>query len=300
MPEGRQRKRFAVMFEDDRRGIERRMDELLPPASEPPQSLHGSMRYAALGAGKRIRGVLCIQAHRLLGDAYPAAVLDAACALEYLHAYTLVHDDLPALDDDDTRRGRPSCHVEFGEAGAILAGDALQAFAFEVLAGCRHAPPGRVLRAVRILASAAGSRFLVGGQVADLEGEHIEPDPDRIEFIHTRKTAALISAALAVGAVLAGCSQPRLGAISEAGREVGLAFQIVDDLLDISGSEQAVGKGLRKDSRRGKMTWPACHGEALSRGTAQGLVEAAAGRARNLGDTGYLEYLFRLVVDRTS
>lgn len=283
----------------DRSLIETRMDELLAD-DETPASLLGAMRYSALGGGKRIRGIFCLEAHRLFGDPYPGDALRAACALEYLHAYTLIHDDLPALDDDDTRRGRPSCHVEFGEATAILAGDALQAHAFETLSGCGEAPADRVLAAVRILSRTAGPRLLVGGQAADLEAEGAVPDRETVLFIHRRKTGALIAASLGVGAILAGCAGEPLGKLLRAGDEIGLAFQIADDLLDLAGSEREVGKGLRKDAKKGKMTWPSCCGQAASRETARELVSTAIGRVEALGDARYLECLFRLVVDRVS
>lgn len=291
---------FEERFAEDRRSIERRMDELLPAEIEPPVSLHRAMRYASLGGGKRIRGLFCLEAHRLFGDPFPRDALRAACAMEFLHAYTLVHDDLPALDDDDTRRGRPACHVEFGEAGAVLAGDALQAHAFETLSGCAAAPSKNVLTSIRILARAAGSRLLVAGQVADLEAEHAQPDRDTVRFIHERKTGALIAASLGVGAALAGCDGGRLDELMRSGAEVGLAFQIVDDLLDLTGSVQAVGKGLRKDDKKGKMTWPSCCGQAASRETARELVSTAIGRLEAFGETMYLESLYRVVIDRVS
>jgi geranylgeranyl pyrophosphate synthase len=290
----------AKQLSNDRSLIEAAMNDLLPGAEEKPASLHRAMRYAALEGGKRIRGIFCLAAHRLFGDPHPDDALRAACSVEFLHAYTLIHDDLPALDDDETRRGKPSCHVAFGEAGAVLAGDALQALAFETLAGCETATPACVLSALRILAHDAGSLQLVGGQTADLEAERAEPDPVKVRFIHERKTGALVAASLGIGAALAGCSPTQLAELRRSGAETGLAFQIVDDLLDLTGSEGAVGKGLRKDAKKGKMTWPSCCGQAASRETARELVETAIGRVKALGDAGYLEYLYRLVVDRVS
>ncbi len=284
----------------DRSAIERRMDELLPPAGERPGPLHEAMRYSSLGGGKRFRGILCLQAHRIFGDPHPEDALSAAAAIEFLHAYTLVHDDLPALDDDDTRRGKPSCHAKFGEATAILAGDALQALAFETLSACTGPNPEDVTLSVWMLATAAGSRFLVGGQSADIDGEGKEPEPGLVEFIHTRKTAELISVSMKIGAALASAEMDMIELIGETGRAVGLAFQIVDDLLDIEGSEKKVGKGLRKDAESGKITWPSSYGVESSRVTARRLVEEAVEKAVSMGDDGYLEYLFRLVADRTS
>ena len=284
----------------DRLFIDEKMNELLPDGNERPAALHEAMRYSSLGGGKRFRGILCLQAHRMFGEPHPGDSLAAAAAIEFLHAYTLIHDDLPALDDDDTRRGNPSCHVRFDEATAILTGDALQALAFETLAACSGANPADVTLAVWMLAVAAGSRLLVGGQYADMDGEGQDPEPGLVEFIHTRKTAELISVSLRIGAALASAGMEEIELIGDAGREAGLAFQIVDDLLDVEGSEEKVGKGLRKDIKRGKITWPSSYGVGSSRETAARLIEGAGEKARSLGDDGYLEFIFRLVVDRTS
>ena len=234
---------------EDRSLIERKMENILPGARVRPASLHEAMRYSSLEGGKRFRGILCLQAHRIFGDPHPGDSVAAAASLEFLHSYTLIHDDLPALDDDDTRRGRPSCHVRFGEAVALLAGDALQALAFETLSSCTGANPEDVTLSTWMLASAAGSRFLVGGQAADMEGEGHDPEPGLVEFIHLRKTAELISVSLRIGAALASAGMEEIEIIGEAGRDAGLAFQIIDDLLDMEGSEDAVGKGLRKDMK---------------------------------------------------
>jgi geranylgeranyl pyrophosphate synthase len=236
----------------------------------------------------------------MFGDPHPGDSLSAAASIEFLHSYTLIHDDLPALDDDDTRRGRPSCHVQFDEATAILTGDALQALAFETLSACSGANPADVTLSVWMLASAAGSRLLVGGQYADIEGEGHDPEPGLVDFIHARKTAELISVSLKIGAALASAGLEEIELIGEAGRDVGLAFQIVDDLLDLEGSEESVGKGLRKDIKRGKITWPSSYGVESSRMTAARLVDEAVIKTASLGDDGFLEYLFRLVIDRTS
>jgi len=284
----------------DRSSIEGKMDEIMPDASERPATLHEAMRYASLEGGKRFRGALCLQAHRMFGEPHPGDSLSAAAAIEFLHAYTLIHDDLPALDDDDTRRGRPSCHVRFDEATALLAGDALQALSFETLSACSGANPEDVTLSVWMLASAAGSRLLVGGQAEDIEAEGREPEPGIVDYIHLRKTAELISVSLRIGAAIASAGMEEIELIGEAGREAGLAFQIVDDLLDLEGTEEKVGKGLRKDIKKGKITWPSSYGVESSRETAARLIEGAVEKARTLGDDGYLEFLFRLVVDRTS
>jgi len=284
----------------DRKAIERRMDEILPPASERPAALHEAMRYSALAGGKRFRGILCLQAHRIFGDPHPGDALSAAASIEFLHAYTLIHDDLPALDDDDTRRGMPSCHVRFGEATALLAGDALQALAFETLSACNGANSEDVTLSVWMMAAAAGSRLLVGGQAEDMEGEGAEPVPGLVDFIHLRKTAELISVSLRIGAALASAEMEEIELIGDAGREAGLAFQIADDLIDLEGSEAKAGKGLRKDIKRGKITWPSSYGIDASRAAAARLSAGAAEKARSLGDDGFLDFLFRLAADRAS
>lgn len=286
-------------FERDRLAINAGLDGLLPPESEPPVSLHRAMRHSVLSGGKRLRGLLCLASHRLFGDPEPRAALEAACALEFLHTYTLIHDDLPTIDDDDTRRGNPTCHVLFGEAVALLAGDALQALAFETLASC-GAPDGAVNEGLRLLANTAGSRYLVGGQVADLEGEGLDPTEERVAFIHLRKTAALIATSLELGALLAGAARSDLKEMREIGRNIGFAFQIADDLLDLEGSEDLVGKGLRKDEKRGKITHPAFYGTVRSRDIARGMIGDSIDRIGRYTGGGYLQKLFALITDRVS
>lgn len=290
---------FDRRLVEDRSRINDRLDRLLPEAGLEPVSLHGAMRHSVLSGGKRLRGVLCIAAHDLFGGTAPDASLDAACALELLHAYTLIHDDLPALDDDDTRRGRPSCHIAYGEAVAILAGDALQALAFQTLSSC-GAGADDVLKAVELLSVTAGSLYLVGGQVADLEGEGQEATEERIDFIHTRKTAELIAASLGIGAILAGAGRNEVDYMLTLGRDAGLAFQIVDDLLDLGGDESLVGKGLRKDMKKGKITHPALYGADKSREIAIGLIRTAVERIERGGEGDYLRYLLSLIIERAS
>jgi geranylgeranyl diphosphate synthase type II len=290
---------LEARFAGDRHAVEERLAAILPPESEPPESLHGAMRYATIGGGKRIRAVLCLGAHRLCGDPFPDAALDAGCAIECLHAYTLIHDDLPAIDNDDVRRGKPSCHKRYGEAIAILAGDALQALAFESVGRCA-APPANVGEAVRILSRAAGSRFLVGGQVADVETAGRDGTEELVRFIHSRKTAELIAASLSIGAALAGSPERTRTEIHDIGRAAGLAFQIIDDILDVEGIAERVGKTLRKDGKRGKITYPACLGIDRSRETAGRLIADAERGIRGLGDEGYLQYLFSLIAERSS
>ncbi|MBN2185722.1 MAG: polyprenyl synthetase family protein [Candidatus Krumholzibacteriota bacterium] len=280
--------------------VEKRLDMLLPSESELPVSLHKAMRYSTLQGGKRLRAILCIWGHRLAGNSYPEEALDAACAIECLHAYTLIHDDLPSIDDDGLRRGLPSCHIRFGEAIALLAGDALQALAFEILSRGARVPDENRIYAIGILSKAAGSRMLVGGQVADLEGEGKRPTEDMVKFIHRRKTAELISASISVGAALETIEPEMIEEIADIGRKAGLAFQIVDDILDQEGDASVVGKGLRKDDKRGKITWPAAFGMASSRDTARALVDECKSRIRALGDDGDLEKLFEYILERIS
>jgi len=290
---------FGKRLAEDRRAVDRRLAAILPDENEAPASLHGAMRYATLDGGKRLRAVLCLAGQRLCGDGHPEGALDAACAIECLHAYTLVHDDLPAIDNDDLRRGKPSCHKRFGEAVAILAGDALQALAFDILSRA-SAPPDNVSEAVRILARAAGSRYLVGGQVADVEGEGAEPSEERVLFIHTRKTAELIAASLSIGAAIAGAPERTRTEIHRIGRGAGLAFQIVDDILDLTGDAGEVGKALRKDDKKRKLTHPAHFGLQGSRETASRLIADATRRIRDRGDDGYIEHLFAMIAERSS
>jgi geranylgeranyl diphosphate synthase type II len=290
---------YSARLATDRSRINERLDDLLPREDTEPVSLHEAMRHSVLSGGKRMRGIFCIAVHALFGNPRPEAALDAACALELLHAYTLIHDDLPALDDDDTRRGRPSCHAVYGEAVSILAGDALQALAFQTLAGCR-ADNAAVLEAISLLSRAAGSRYLVGGQVADLEGEEQEATEEKVQFIHMRKTAELIAASFGIGAVLAGAERGDVDEMLAAGRDAGYAFQIVDDLLDLGGDAQVVGKELRKDMKKGKITHPAVHGANGSRDTAKGLIRSALEAVERRKEHGYLRHLLALIVERVS
>jgi geranylgeranyl diphosphate synthase type II len=253
--------------------IEDALDRNLPPADRPPQSVHAAMRWSVLGGGKRLRPALVLLGARAAGGD-EASVLGIACAVEYLHTYSLIHDDLPAMDDDDFRRGRPSCHRKFDEATAILAGDALNTHAFGLIA--TTAPDRtRVADLVAELAGAAGTEGMVGGQVADLEAEGQTPDEERVRSIHERKTAALIAASLRMGAIAVGGSPALVSDLGEFGRRLGLAFQIVDDVLDEVGTAEELGKTPGKDRAEGKMTYPAAIGAAGSRRRAESLVRDA-------------------------
>jgi geranylgeranyl diphosphate synthase type II len=266
-----------------------------------PAHLAEAIRYALLGPGKRLRPQLVLMAAEACGGSIEAA-MPAACAIEMVHAYSLVHDDLPAMDDDDLRRGRPTCHKRFGEAVAILVGDALLARAFEVLAG-EVQPPAAAARCCAILAQAGGATALVGGQAADLQQAE-NPDPvsngiNDLQAIHDRKTGALFVAALELGGVVAGASAYQLAALHGYGQRVGLAFQITDDLLDVAGDAAAVGKRVAKDSENGKLTFPAVLGIEESRRRAAELIDEACDIIEVLGPTAEpLVALARFVCSR--
>jgi geranylgeranyl diphosphate synthase type II len=255
--------------------VDAALERLLPPESAAPQSIHRAMRYSVLAPGKRLRPVLVIAGAEAVGGR-AADVLDTACALELIHAYSLIHDDLPAMDDDDYRRGRLTNHKVFGEALAILAGDALLTLAFRLVAGNAArvlTTPAVVGAVVAEVADAAGTDGMVGGQVVDIESEGKTIAPEMLDYIHLRKTAALIRAALRVGAVLAGARAEQVEAISRAGQALGLAFQIVDDILDVEGNLAELGKTAGSDDRKQKATYPSLHGLEKSKERARALIE---------------------------
>jgi len=243
--------------------VDGRLDRLVPPESEPPETIHRAMRYSLFAGGKRIRPILCMEAARTVSDS-PDGVAACACSLELIHTYSLIHDDLPALDNDDYRRGKPTNHKVFGDAMAILAGDALLTLAFQVLAELA-APDDRKAKLIAELAAAAGTvGGMIGGQVADLEGEGKAPNAQLLETIHRAKTGALLRASLRMGAIFAGASEDQYAALSCYGEHVGLAFQIVDDILDVEASSAALGKTAGKDAQQHKITFPAVYGLAAS------------------------------------
>ncbi|MGD9721658.1 MAG: polyprenyl synthetase family protein [Pirellulales bacterium] len=262
-----------------------------------PDALREAMRYSLLAPGKRLRPMLVLAAAEACrGDA--AAALPAACAVEMVHTYSLVHDDLPAMDDDDLRRGRPTCHKQFGEALAILAGDALLTLAFEVLARDVH-PAAAAAESCRVLAQAAGACALVGGQADDLALQFSAGTLDTLEAIHRRKTGAMLLAALQLGAVAAGADDDARAALTHYGQCIGLAFQIADDLLDVRGDAGALGKRVAKDSTRGKLTYPALLGVEHSERRAAELVrEACAALEPLASDAEPLHALAHYIVER--
>ena len=262
-----------------------------------PEHLREAIRYSLLAPAKRLRPTLVLLGAEACGGSREAA-MPAACAIEMVHTYSLIHDDLPCMDDDDMRRGLPTCHKRFGEGIAVLAGDALLALAFETLAR-DVTPPDVAASCCAVLANAAGATQLVGGQADDLAGEFFGGNLDRLESIHARKTGAMFLAAMHLGALVAGATVRQRRALEEYGRRLGLAFQIADDLLDVQGDATAMGKGVRKDAERGKLTFPAVLGIEESRRRAEALIAEACAALEPLGERARpLESLARYVLER--
>jgi geranylgeranyl diphosphate synthase, type II len=261
-----------------RRLVDRALRQLLAGGDGAfPRTLDKAMRYSLFSGGKRVRPILALASGEAVG-APSARVLPFACALEMIHAYSLIHDDLPAMDDDDLRRGKPTNHVVFGEAMAILAGDGLLTEAFRIMAeGALQRGVDRTaaLRAVREVAGGAGAAGMVGGQVADLEAEGKMPTPTLVEYIHTRKTAALIGAAVRVGALIGGAKPGQFARLNRYGAAVGLAFQVADDILDVEGETDTTGKRVGRDAELQKATYPAALGMATAKCRAQQLLDDA-------------------------
>jgi len=250
------------------RKVDRALDRCVPPESAPPEIIHKAMRYSLFAGGKRIRPILCMEAAYAVSDC-PDGIETAACTLELIHTYSLIHDDLPALDNDDLRRGRPTCHKVFGDAMAILAGDALLTLAFQVLSKL-HCDAACRVKLVEELSTASGTvGGMIGGQVNDLEGEGKHPTAHLLESIHRAKTGALLRASVRMGAIYAGADDRQLSAISEYGEHAGLAFQIVDDILDVEQPSEALGKTAGKDAEQKKITFPAVYGIERSRQMAE-------------------------------
>jgi geranylgeranyl diphosphate synthase, type II len=253
------------------------LDRLLPGADQAPISIHRAMRHSVFAGGKRLRPVLCMEAARMIASSgeIPSGAEDLGAAIEMLHTYSLIHDDLPALDNDDLRRGKPTCHVVYGEAIAILAGDALQTQAYEVLAGLQCSP-AQTVRIVRAIAQATGTvEGMIGGQVMDLEGEEQKPTPELVEAIHRAKTGALIRVSMVSGGIFAGGAAEDIARLETFGRKAGLAFQITDDVLDMTQDSSQLGKTAGKDVASEKATWPAVYGVEQSIRDAGRLIEEA-------------------------
>lgn len=275
------------------------LERLLPPATQYPVSIHRAMRHSVFAGGKRLRPILCTEAGRMLDGSLPTGIEELGAALEMLHTYSLIHDDLPALDNDDLRRGRPTCHKAFGEAIAILAGDALQTQAYETLARL-YCPADARVRIIEEIAHGTGTvDGMIGGQVVDLEAEHIKPDLQMLEYIHRSKTAALITASVVSGGLYAGADVETVEKLRSFGKSIGLAFQIVDDVLDVTQTSEQLGKTAGKDTAAEKATYPSLFGIDESLRKADSLVQAADTALDNFGaraDT--LKALARFLVER--
>jgi geranylgeranyl diphosphate synthase type II len=263
------------ILEQGRQTADAALEKLLPQASQHPTSIHQAMRHSVFAGGKRLRPILCMEAGRMIAGTSPSGIENVGAALEMLHTYSLIHDDLPALDNDDLRRGRPTCHKAFGEAIAILAGDALQTQAYEVLAQVACAPEARVA-IIREIAHATGTiEGMIGGQVVDLEAEHTKPDLATLQYIHRSKTAALLTASVVSGGMYAGATAEQISKLRGFGQGIGLAFQIVDDVLDVTQTSEQLGKTAGKDSAAEKATYPALFGIEESLRKADALVSEA-------------------------
>lgn len=263
--------------------IDEELDRYLPQPDEAPETLCEAMRYSVFAGGKRLRPILVMAAAEAVGKD-KELVLPTACALEFIHTYSLIHDDLPAMDDDDLRRGKPTCHKVYGEAMAILAGDALLTRAFEVISKNREVPgvdDAAVVRVIQIVAHGAGCSGMVGGQVADLEAEGKPADKDTMLYIHANKTGALFKAALCAGAVLAGADEEAIAALERYGEQFGLAFQITDDILDVEGKTELIGKPVGSDYKNQKATYPSIYGLEKSYRMAEESVAQAVDALRN-------------------
>jgi geranylgeranyl diphosphate synthase type II len=275
------------------------LDRLIPLETQQPESIHKAMRHSVFAGGKRLRPVLCMEAGRMIAGALPRKIEELGAALEMLHTYSLIHDDLPALDNDDLRRGRPTCHKVFGEALAILAGDALQTQAYEVLARLECPAEARV-RIIEEIARGTGTLDgMIGGQVVDLEAEHTHPTAEMLEYIHRSKTAALITASLVSGGLYAEAKNSEVGKLRAFGQSIGLAFQIVDDVLDVTQTSEQLGKTAGKDTAAQKVTYPALFGIEGSERKADSLVSAAFSELESFGERAEtLKELARYLVER--
>jgi geranylgeranyl diphosphate synthase, type II len=266
--------KLPAFFEEDRIAVDAALDRLLPAEGTQPTSIHQAMRYSVFAGGKRIRPMLCLETARIFGaDVDP--VLHPACAIEFIHTYSLIHDDLPALDNDDLRRGKPTCHKQFGEAAAILAGDALLTLAFATIAATPVDAARRIAMVAEVAGAAGTVKGMVGGQVADLEAEGKRVAPKKLEFIHRSKTAALIRASVTSGALCAGASDDDVVRLRKFGESIGWAFQVTDDILDVEESSAALGKTAGKDIAQQKATYPAVYGLERSHEIANQLATRA-------------------------
>jgi geranylgeranyl diphosphate synthase, type II len=286
-------------LEQGRSSTDAALERLLPAATQYPTSIHRAMRHSVFAGGKRLRPILCMEAGRMVNGSLPRGIEDLGAALEMLHTYSLIHDDLPALDNDDLRRGRPTCHKAFGEAIAILAGDGLQTQAYEVLARLVCPAEARVRIIAEIARGTGTIDGMIGGQVVDLEAEHTRPDLKMLEYIHRSKTAALITASVVSGGLYAAAEEQAVSQLRSFGQSIGLAFQIVDDVLDVTQTSEQLGKTAGKDTAAEKATYPALYGVDESIHKADTLVETACAALKSFGaraDT--LKSLAHFLVER--
>ena len=279
--------------------VDQVLARLLPADTQYPVSIHQAMRHSMFAGGKRIRPILCMEAGRMVAGSLPVGIEELGATLEMLHTYSLIHDDLPALDNDDLRRGRPTCHKVFGEAIAILAGDAFQTQAYEVMARLKCPAEARV-RIIEEIARGTGTvDGMIGGQVADLEAERTKPDAARLQYIHRAKTAALITDSVVSGGLYGGADDQQVARLRSFGQSIGLAFQIVDDVLDVTQTSEQLGKTAGKDTVAEKATYPALFGIDESINKADQLVKDAFGALDSFGDRAEtLKELARFLVER--
>ena len=290
--------KLPAYFEEDRLEVDASLDRLMPAAAAQPPSIHEAMRYSVFAGGKRIRPILCLETARLF-DANVAPAHYPACAIEFIHTYSLIHDDLPALDDDDLRRGKPTNHKKFGEATAILAGDALLTLAFETIAATPVDADRRVAMLTEISAAAGTINGMVGGQVADLEAEGKRVTAEELEYIHRSKTSALIRSSISSGALCAGASPDDVARLRRFGELIGLLFQVTDDILDVEESSAALGKTAGKDIAQQKATYPAVHGLERSHQIANELAAKAVAELAPYSDhAGRLREIAEYLVQR--
>jgi geranylgeranyl diphosphate synthase type II len=270
-------------FEEDRLAVDSSLERLMPAETAAPVSIHTAMRYSVFAGGKRIRPILCLETARIFGEDVAHAHFPG-CAIEFIHTYSLIHDDLPALDNDDLRRGKPTCHKKFGEAIAILAGDALLTLAFETIGKSSVSPDRRVGLLTEISSAAGTVNGMVGGQVADIEAEGNRVGPEMLEYIHRAKTAALIRASITAGAISAGAPPDEIVRLRRFGETIGWAFQVTDDILDVTESSAALGKTAGKDIAQQKATYPSVFGLERSQQIANELASKAIAELATYGE----------------
>ena len=272
------------LLEQSRILTDEALERLLPPATQYPTSIHQAMRHSVFAGGKRLRPILCMEAARVIASSLPAGVEELGSALEMLHTYSLIHDDLPALDNDDLRRGRPTCHRVYGEAIAILAGDGLQTYAYEVLANLLCPADARAAIIAEIAHATGTVDGMIGGQVMDLEAEHKHADAATLEYIHRSKTGALLTASVVAGGIYAGGGEAQIQSLRDFGMNIGLAFQIVDDVLDVTQTSEQLGKTAGKDTATEKSTYPSLFGIEASLKKADKLIHRANTALDHFGD----------------